>query len=63
MKSPGIEECVATYECQVVQKNDVVPEHFTPEIVGELYAGGDFHRVYYGEIVACYCDPERWEGT
>ena len=54
VKSPGIGECVACYECRVVQKNDVVPEHFAPEIVGECYRAGDFHRVYYGEIVASY---------
>lgn len=60
VKSPGIEQCLATFECVVVQRNDLVPEHFAPEIVGKLYAGGDFHRVYYGEVVDCYGDPERW---
>jgi len=59
-RSPGIEECLATYECVVVQKNDVEPQNFAPEIVNQLYAGGDFHRVYYGEVVACYGDAERW---
>ena len=54
VRSPGIEECVLCYECRVVQKNDVIPEQFAPEIVGEFYGAGDFHRVYYGEIVAAY---------
>jgi len=60
VKSPSIDECVAVWECTIVQKNDVVPEAFIPEIVDGLYASGDFHRVYYGEIVASYADPERW---
>ncbi len=58
MRSPGIEECWITHECVVVQKTDVVPEHFAPEIIDMLYAGGDFHRVYFGQIVASYADVE-----
>ncbi len=58
-QSPGIEQCLMTYECTVVQKNDVVPEHFIPEISRTLYAGGDYHRVYYGEILASYADLDR----
>jgi len=56
VKSPGIDECLITYECAVVQKNDVVPAHFAPEIAESFYGQGDYHRVYYGEIVACYAD-------
>lgn len=60
VKSPGIEQCVATYECVVVQKNDVAPEHLAPGMVETIYSSGDFHRVYYGEITACYADRESW---
>ncbi len=60
VKSPSIGECEAVWECVVVQKNDVVPEAFIPEIAGSFYASGDYHRVYYGEVVASYADPERW---
>ena len=61
VQSPGIEECIATYECSIVQKNDVVPEHFVPEITQTLYSEGDFHRVYYGEVLAVHADLERVE--
>jgi flavin reductase (DIM6/NTAB) family NADH-FMN oxidoreductase RutF len=54
VKSPGIDECRIIYECTVVQKNDVVPEHFIPDINDTLYSGGDYHRVYYGEVLASY---------
>jgi len=60
IESPSIGECVAVWECVVVQKNDVVPEAFVPEIDGSFYSSGDYHRVYYGEVVASYADPERW---
>jgi len=61
VQSPGIEECWITHECVAVQKNDVVPEHFPREIIDMLYAGGDFHRVYFGQIVASYADVEALE--
>lgn len=61
VRSPGIEECLVTYECNIVQKNDVVPENFAPEIVGTLYSEGDFHRVYYGEVRAVSADIEGIE--
>jgi flavin reductase (DIM6/NTAB) family NADH-FMN oxidoreductase RutF len=59
VKSPTIGECVLCYECTVVQKNDVIPEQFAPQVVRECYGAGDFHRVYYGEIVATYADIRR----
>ncbi|MGD9495967.1 MAG: flavin reductase family protein [Armatimonadota bacterium] len=58
-RSPGIAQCPITYECTVVQKNDVTPEHFIPQIIATLYARGDFHRVYYGEILATWADVDR----
>ncbi len=58
IKSPGIEECGLIYECRVVQKTDVVPEHFAPEVLRECYPGGDFHRVYFGEILATWADED-----
>ena len=61
VRSPGIEECLLTYECNIVQKNDVEPDHFTPEISQTLYAEGDFHRVYYGEVRVVHADLEQIE--
>jgi flavin reductase (DIM6/NTAB) family NADH-FMN oxidoreductase RutF len=50
--TPGIAECPIIYECQVVHTNDVINASLDPEIVAGSYAGGDFHRIYYGEILA-----------
>lgn len=61
VKSPGIAECWLTLECAVVQRTDVVPEHFPERIIERAYPQGDFHRVYFGEILACYADPEAIE--
>lgn len=56
VKSPIIEECVIHYECKVVHKNDVVPENLARDILTGAYPNDDFHRVYFGEILAVSAD-------
>ncbi len=58
VKSPIIEQCVIHYECRVVHKNDVVPQTLAAEIVSSAYPQGNFHRIYFGEIMACYAEPD-----
>jgi len=52
--APLIEECPIQFECVVVHRNDVVPEALSEEIRTGAYPAGDFHRCYFGEILACY---------
>ena len=54
VRVPVIEQAVICYECRVVHTNDVIPANFTPDIITSFYAKGDFHRVYYGAVVAAY---------
>jgi flavin reductase (DIM6/NTAB) family NADH-FMN oxidoreductase RutF len=49
---PGIESCPLIYECQVVHSNDVLPPQLAADIQRDFYDRGDYHRVYYGEILA-----------
>ena len=58
IKSPIIEECAIHYECRVVHKNDVIPDKLAEEILGSAYRQGDFHRIYFGEILAVYADAD-----
>jgi len=58
VKSPTIKECIINYECKVVHKNDVIPERLTDEIKESAYPMNDFHRVYFGEILAAYADED-----
>jgi len=48
---PTIQECPTSFECTVVQKNQVKETNFAEKIIGEYYVSGDFHSVYFGEIV------------
>ena len=50
--TPGIAECPVIYECRIVHTNDVVNASLEPRIVADAYPKGDFHRLYYGEILA-----------
>jgi len=54
VRSVTIDACPWVYECRVVQKNDVRPETFVPEITSRYYRRGDFHCVYYGEILGTF---------
>ena len=61
VKTPIIEECVIHYECKIVHKNDVMKDELASEIVSSAYSGGDFHTIYYGEILSVYASPDARE--
>ena len=50
--APVFAECPLVYECAVVHRNDVQPAALIAEIADGPYASGDYHRVYYGRILA-----------
>jgi len=58
VKSPLIEQCVIHYECRVVGFTDVEPGNLTDEVKQSCYPHGDFHRVYFGEILRVCADPD-----
>jgi flavin reductase (DIM6/NTAB) family NADH-FMN oxidoreductase RutF len=49
-----IDKCPQVYECKVVHYNDVIPDNLAPDIVSGSYPRGDFHRIYFGEILGVY---------
>ena len=61
VKSPIIDECVIHYECKVVHKNNVLKEKLASEIISSAYPEGDFHTIYYGEILSVYASPDAGE--
>jgi len=52
VSAPTLPACSVTYECRVVHYNDVIPAHLEPRIDRGSYPRGDYHRLYYGEILA-----------
>jgi flavin reductase (DIM6/NTAB) family NADH-FMN oxidoreductase RutF len=53
VKTPIIGECILHYECQILYKNDLLPSELAQSINAMLYPKDDFHRLYFGEILAC----------
>jgi flavin reductase (DIM6/NTAB) family NADH-FMN oxidoreductase RutF len=49
---PMIQQCPIIYQCQVVHRHDVAPGAMVRELLEGPYANGDYHRVYYGRILA-----------
>lgn len=57
VRSPLVEQAVIQYECRVVHSNDVLEAALAPEVKSACYSSGDYHRIYFGEILAVYADP------
>ena len=62
IKSPGIAECPLIFECKVIHKNDIIPNELPEDIMREYYPEGDFHRVYFGRILAASVDRRFLSG-
>ena len=61
VRSPIIQECLVHYECRTLHRVDMAPEALVQTIHEQFYGSGDFHRVYFGEIVAAYADTDAAE--
>jgi flavin reductase (DIM6/NTAB) family NADH-FMN oxidoreductase RutF len=58
VRSPIIGECVVHYECRTVNRVDMIPDALVQSLREHFYKNGDFHRIYFGEIVASYADED-----
>jgi flavin reductase (DIM6/NTAB) family NADH-FMN oxidoreductase RutF len=59
--TPGIAGCPVLYECQVVHANDLIPDNLVPPLKEAYYARGDYHRVFFGEILTVRALPNAAE--
>ena len=56
--APDVLECPIVYQCQVVHSNDVMAPRLAGEVQTGFYRSGDYHRIYYGKIVAVRFDAD-----
>jgi flavin reductase (DIM6/NTAB) family NADH-FMN oxidoreductase RutF len=56
---PIIKECHIHYLCRTLHKHDLIPEMLDNAVKKQAYPNGDYHRVYYGEILATYADMKQ----
>ena len=54
VNTPIIGECELHYECKIVFKQEMSPHLLSQDVIESAYANGDYHTIYYGEIVATY---------
>ena len=52
--APVVSGCEFYYECKIVYKQPMDQELLLPELQKTMYGKGDYHTLYYGEIVAFY---------
>lgn len=52
--TPVIAECDLFYECKIVYKQEMDTKLLSEDIVKNSYENGDYHILYYGEIVETY---------
>ena len=56
---PHIKEADIIYECRIVYKHSLDPSGFLGDVNQTSYMDGDYHDIYYGEIVDAYSYKER----
>jgi flavin reductase (DIM6/NTAB) family NADH-FMN oxidoreductase RutF len=54
---PHIRECHLHYECRVLQTAELNRDNYDETLLNHHYPQGDFHRVYFAEILGAFRDP------
>lgn len=52
--APGFTEASLIIECQKIYWDDIDPQHFLNPEIEAHYPRKDYHRIYYGEILAIF---------
>jgi hypothetical protein len=52
--APGFAEAELILECRKIYWDDMAPGHFLDPSIEKNYPQKDYHRIYFGEIVAAY---------
>ena len=58
VKPPVIDQCILHYECNVIHYSDLIPGNLHRSVDQGCYAAGDYHRCYFGDILATYGDAD-----
>ncbi|MCC7261911.1 MAG: flavin reductase [Candidatus Latescibacteria bacterium] len=54
--APSYQEARFTLECRKIYWQDLNPAGFVDPTIQENYQARDYHRIYYGEILAAFCE-------
>ena len=56
--SPVISECGVNYECKVAYRTKVFPSGLPQDIQRDSYPSGNYHTLYFGEILYTSADSD-----
>ena len=59
--APYIAECPVHYECRVAYKTELRPGQLIEELEKDAYPGGNYHVIYFGQIMGVYADEDAAE--
>ena len=59
MSAPIIGECGLHFECRTLLRQDMTPDRMDPSLAKGVYGAGDFHTMFFGEILRCYTTDEE----
>jgi flavin reductase (DIM6/NTAB) family NADH-FMN oxidoreductase RutF len=58
VKPPIVEHCLLYYECRILYHTDTNSEILNRDILATYFPSRDLHRMFFGEILACYGEPD-----
>jgi flavin reductase (DIM6/NTAB) family NADH-FMN oxidoreductase RutF len=58
--APGFAEAELILECRKIYWDDMDPSHFLDPRIEDNYPQKDYHRIYFGQILAIYGDRSYW---
>ncbi len=54
VKAPIVAECGLHFECRTLLTQAMTPDRMDPVLISSVYNAGDFHTMFFGEILKCY---------
>ena len=58
MDTPVVKEANIFYECKIIYNHKVDPKLLRGDVDVTSYMDGDYHEIFYGEIVSSYTDKD-----
>ncbi|MBQ8508232.1 MAG: flavin reductase family protein [Clostridia bacterium] len=58
VNAPIVKECGIHFECRTRLVQDMTADQMDPSIIDFTYKAGDFHTMFFGEILRCYTTDE-----
>jgi flavin reductase (DIM6/NTAB) family NADH-FMN oxidoreductase RutF len=56
ISAPSYNEASLILECRKIYFQDMDPKGFVDKTIQDNYLADDYHRIYFGEIVAAFCE-------